>query len=268
MHRLHTPDGTTLSWDQQGSGPPLILIHGSFTDHRTNWAPILPELAQHFTVYAIARRGRGESDATQGHGVEDEARDVAAVIRSVGESVVVVGHSYGAQVALAAVKEAPERVRKLVLYEPPRTHIPDQPTLTRLEAQAETGDWERFAQTFFSQAILVPEEELNELQASEAWPDIVAQSPATRHDIRALPRYRFDPQRFGALSMPVTLQFGTESPSQLWATDDLAAVLPDATLQPLVGQAHEAMMTAPELYAEVLLRDLLGEGEPAGMELS
>lgn len=262
MHRLQTPDGTTISWDQHGSGPPLVLVHGSFTDHRTNWELILPALARQFTVYAIARRGRGESDATQGHSVEDEARDVASVIRSVGQPALVLGHSYGAQVALAAVKEAPERVRKLVLYEPPRTHIPDPSTLDQLETLAEAEDWGQFAYTFFSRAIQVPEEELDELQASDAWPDIVAQAPPTLHDIRALQRYRFDPQHFGSLQMPVTLQVGTESPPDLWVTDDLAAVLPDVTLQPLADQAHEAMMTAPALYAEVLMRNLLNENSP------
>jgi hypothetical protein len=46
------------------------------------------------------------------------------------------------------------------------------------------------------------------------------------------------------------LQLGTESPQLLYATDALAAVLPDVRIEELAGQAHEAMTTAPELYAE------------------
>ena len=63
-----------MSYDKRGSGPPLVLVHGGFSDHETNWAFVMPLLMRQFTVYAVARRGRGETDATEGHGVEDEGR--------------------------------------------------------------------------------------------------------------------------------------------------------------------------------------------------
>jgi alpha-beta hydrolase superfamily lysophospholipase len=65
----------------------LVLVHGSFGDHRTNWEFVKPLFEKQFTVYAIARRGRGETNATQGHRLEDESSDVMAVIRSIGEPV-------------------------------------------------------------------------------------------------------------------------------------------------------------------------------------
>jgi pimeloyl-ACP methyl ester carboxylesterase len=71
--RLLTPQGVTISYDRFGTGPPLMLVHGSFCDHRTNWQFVAPELARHFTVHALARRGRGKTDATAGHSVNDEA---------------------------------------------------------------------------------------------------------------------------------------------------------------------------------------------------
>lgn len=46
-------------------------------------------------------------------------------------------------------------------------------------------------------------------------------------------------------------------------TDALAAVLPDARIDTLAGQAHEGMTTAPELYAEATIRFLLaGPSDP------
>lgn len=33
MERLTTPDGITISYDQGGSGPALVLVHGAFSDH-------------------------------------------------------------------------------------------------------------------------------------------------------------------------------------------------------------------------------------------
>jgi hypothetical protein len=70
-------------------------------------------------------------------------------------------------------------------------------------------------------------------------------------------RYEFDVERYGSLSMPVLLQIGTESPRDLYITDALAAVLPDARIEELAGQAHEGMTTAPEMYAEQVSRFLL-----------
>lgn len=81
MQRIKTPDGTTISFDKYGSGPPLVLVHGGFSDHITNWQECKALLAERFTIYAIARRGRGDSSATEGHSVADEASDVVAVLR-------------------------------------------------------------------------------------------------------------------------------------------------------------------------------------------
>jgi hypothetical protein len=53
------------------------------------------------------------------------------------------------------------------------------------------------------------------------------------------------------------LQIGTESPRHLYATDALAAALPDAWIVSLPGQAHEGMTTAPQMYAESVSRFLL-----------
>jgi pimeloyl-ACP methyl ester carboxylesterase len=67
MQRIPSPAGATVSYDAYGSGPPLVLVHGAFSDHQTNWAFVKPLFETQFTVYAIARRGRGETDATAGH---------------------------------------------------------------------------------------------------------------------------------------------------------------------------------------------------------
>ena len=174
MERIASPTGATVSYDKRGSGPPLVLVHGSFSDHETNWASVMPLLTQRFTVHAVARRGRGETDATEGHGVEDEGRDVAALVEAVGAPVFLLGHSYGAHAALAAAASVPDRVRKLVLYEPPWPGILGEGALARLEGLGESGDWEGFAAAFFRDVLSVPARELDELRATELWPPIVA----------------------------------------------------------------------------------------------
>src|SRR5262245_55937711 len=119
MERIRSAAGVHVSYERHGHGPPLVLVHGSFSDHRGNWQTIRPLLEGRFAMYAIARRGRGETDATLGHGIPDEARDVVAVMEAIAEPVYLLGHSYGAQTALAAAALAPERIRKLIVYEPP-----------------------------------------------------------------------------------------------------------------------------------------------------
>ena len=94
MERLTTPAGITLTYDKSGGGPPLVLVHGAFSDHHTNWEFVKPILQERFTLYAIARRGRGGTDATVGHGLEDEVADVVAVIEAVREPVYLLGHSH------------------------------------------------------------------------------------------------------------------------------------------------------------------------------
>jgi hypothetical protein len=54
----------------------------------------------------------------------------------------------------------------------------------------------------------------------------------------------------------VLLQIGSESPRHLYVTDALASVLPNVQIQELPGQAHEAMTTAPEMYANAVIQFL------------
>ena len=140
-----------------------------------------------FTVYALARRGRGETDGTEGHSLEDESSDVVAVIQSIAEPVFLLGHSYGAQTALAAAAKAPHRVRKLVLYEAAWPRIIGKEALARLEALAQAGRWEDLAVTFFRDTLSVPVDELDELRSAELWPPIVGDAEASLRDLR--PRF-------------------------------------------------------------------------------
>jgi pimeloyl-ACP methyl ester carboxylesterase len=233
---MRSPAGVTMSYERFGKGPPLVLVHGAFSDHRTNWEFVAPLLGAQFTVYAIARRGRGLTSATEGHSIEDEAADLIALIRSIGGLVHLVGHSYGAHVALAAAAQMP----------------------ARLEPLAKGGDWDGFAVTFFRDVLTVPDNELDSLRTSDLWPPIVADAKASLGDMRALNRYRFDAERFRGLSMPVLLQTGSESPRGLYVTDALAGVLPDAHVAELAGQAHEGMTTAPDQYAAAVSAFLRG----------
>jgi pimeloyl-ACP methyl ester carboxylesterase len=139
MQRITSPDGVKVSYEKYGAGPCLVLVHGAFSDHRTNWEFVKPLFENQFTVHAIARRGRGETDATRNHSLEDESRDVVSVIRAIGEPVFLLGHSYGAHTALAAAAHIPHSVRKLVLYEAAWPRIITKEVLAPLETLGQAG---------------------------------------------------------------------------------------------------------------------------------
>lgn len=246
-----------ISYVRYGQGPPLVLVHGGFSNHETNWEFVKSSFEKCFTVYAIARRGRGDTDTTEGHSLEEECHDLTTLIRLIAEPIFLLGHSYGAQVALAAAAQVPELVRKLVLYEPPWPHIIGRVLFEQLEVLAQARRWDDFSTTFFRDGLRVPVSELEELRRTEHWPPIVSDAKASLGDLRALSRYHFDPKRFRDVQVPVLLQVGSESPRDLYVTDALADSLPKVRVEELSGQAHEGMTTAPELYAESVKRFLL-----------
>ena len=110
-------DGTAISVRQSGQGEPLVLVHGTL-DSMSTWSFVEPALSEDFAVTVYDRRGRGGSGDTMPYQFEREVEDLLAVLDSITEPVHVVGHSFGAVVAMKArLSGAP--MRSLVLYEPP-----------------------------------------------------------------------------------------------------------------------------------------------------
>jgi pimeloyl-ACP methyl ester carboxylesterase len=70
MNTLKSKDGTTIAFDEQGDGPPLILVDGAMGTRSSGSKPEIAKLlAQHFTVYSYDRRGRGASGDTKPYAV-------------------------------------------------------------------------------------------------------------------------------------------------------------------------------------------------------
>ncbi len=119
METVTSPDGTAIAFERTGSGPPLVLVHGSgVSDHR-RWeiAGVRAALAEQVTVYALDRRGRGESGDAPDYSLENEVEDVVSVVDTIDEPVTLLGHSYGANIALEASLRT-DAIEKLILYEP------------------------------------------------------------------------------------------------------------------------------------------------------
>jgi pimeloyl-ACP methyl ester carboxylesterase len=109
--------------------PRLVLIHGLVMDsHASFYLSIAPALARHAGVLLYDLRGHGRSEQPPtGYTMADMVADLWGVLDGSGLAatpVVLVGNSYGGQIAMRAASERPERVRALVLIDP-QSGIPD-----------------------------------------------------------------------------------------------------------------------------------------------
>jgi pimeloyl-ACP methyl ester carboxylesterase len=103
----------------QGSGPTLVLVHGTGADKST-WTDVARELSGDFTVVSYDRRGYGESvhDPILDHRIH--ADDLIALIESLNVGKVsVLGWSSGGVLALDAVTRRPDLISQLVVVEAP-----------------------------------------------------------------------------------------------------------------------------------------------------
>jgi pimeloyl-ACP methyl ester carboxylesterase len=258
LHTVRSRDGTTIAAQVSGSGPVLVLVHGTTADH-TRWAPVLRQLAEHFTVYAMDRRGRGDSGDADAYSIRQEFEDVAALVDSIGEPVVLLGHSYGALCSLEAALLT-DNIDRLVLYEPPipvagRFEPPGEPE--KLERLLKEGDKEGVVTTFFIDVVRTSPEDLKLLQSLPNWPSRVAAAHTLPRELRGAADYVFDGARWESMKVPTLLLLGGDSPTQFQAaTKAVDLALPVSRVAVMPGQQHAAMNSGPEMFLDEVLKFL------------
>ena len=134
-------NGLNFHYQQAGSGPDVILIHG-VTGDLSIWflCEAMGVLARSFRVTAFDLRGHGYSDVPRdGYTSADQAGDVLAIMDGLGiERAALVGHSFGAVIATHAAVLYPGRIDGLVLSDP------SFPALRHLENLSRWGHWQNF----------------------------------------------------------------------------------------------------------------------------
>lgn len=248
IDHVTSADGARIGFERLGDGPPLVLVHGGTAD-RTRWAPVVPALAERFSLLVVDRRGRGVSRHEPGpYALEREAEDLVAVVEAAGEGARVLAHSYGGLVALEALRLT-DRVARAVVYEPP-AHTDEAPVFPPEVAglmadQLGRGDTDAALETFFTRVVAVPAAAVEAMRATPLWAvrrDVLAQTFEREGAVVAA--YRFDPARFAHLATPVRLLLGTATAPGLHAsTRAAAAAVPGAELVELPEQGHVAMDT-------------------------
>jgi pimeloyl-ACP methyl ester carboxylesterase len=258
MVKIKSMDGTLIAYLRSGSGPPLLLVHGTTADH-TRWPAVLPAFEEKFTVYAVDRRGRGESGDNEPYTIEREFEDIAAVIDSIHGPVNVLGHSYGALCCLESALLT-ENIAKLILYEPYiHTGIDVYPPgiADRIQALVDAGDRDGAVSTMFREIAGMPEQELEMLRSLSSWKVRVAAAHTIARETRAEEEHKFIPERFRELHVPTLLLLGGESPAFMKrATEVIHEALPNSRIAVMPGQQHIAMNTAPDLFAGEVIKFL------------
>jgi pimeloyl-ACP methyl ester carboxylesterase len=103
-----------LEVERIGDGPPILFVHGDIVGPSLTWRK-QRELAERWTLIIPSRPGFGESPALERNDFEVEAPMFAELLR---DGAHLVGHSYGAVIALLAAAERPDAVRSLTVSEP------------------------------------------------------------------------------------------------------------------------------------------------------
>jgi pimeloyl-ACP methyl ester carboxylesterase len=102
--------------DAQGSGAPVVLVHGSLTTGGEEWEAQRPLAEEGFRLLVVDRRGYGHSPAVDGEDFLRDADDLAALMDG---GAHLVGHSYGGLGVMVAAARRPEATLSLAVLEPP-----------------------------------------------------------------------------------------------------------------------------------------------------
>src|ERR671918_2332493 len=103
-----------LAVERVGEGPPILFVHGDIVGPALTWRK-QRELAERWRLIIPSRPGFGVSPPLERNDFEAEAPLFAELL---GDGAHLVGHSYGAVIALLAATLRPEAVRSLTVSEP------------------------------------------------------------------------------------------------------------------------------------------------------
>jgi pimeloyl-ACP methyl ester carboxylesterase len=261
-------NGAELYYAVRGSGPPLLLIHGTGADSSC-YDELAEGLARDFRVLTYDRRGWSRSPRPAGWvktSIEEQADDAAWLLRATGHApALVFGSSSGGLIALALVLRNPDVVRGAILHEPslftalPRDFVQEQfAEMNGLIEQAVGSRGPRAGHEAFVGALAgarglaaVADAERRERWFANSEFMFAYEFPAM------LLGYRPDPTAITRVRVPMEVMRATESqPINTAAAEWLAAQLRTELL--VAPGSHVAYSIDPDAFADAL-RPLLRE---------
>jgi pimeloyl-ACP methyl ester carboxylesterase len=229
------------------------MVHGAGSA-RWGFDLVRPQLEPRFTVWALDRRGRGDSGDGDGYALDCEVEDVAAVVREAGPWALLFGHSYGGLLTAGAARLLDDLPR-LVLYEAPMGGVlADDAWIDRYEAQLEAGERDRAVAGFLRDVGGYTDGEIEAMRRTQAWEARLEIAHTVPRELRAEHELEGEWLGLRELRPPCLLLVGSRSPE--WArrsTEAFAEAIPACQVHVLEGHGHGAAVSGPELLASEIV---------------
>lgn len=254
-----------IHYEDEGDGPPVLLIHGHTLDQRV-WDAITPGLRQcGCRLIRPDLRGHGRSTRPErGYHASHHAADMRAVLDATGsDRASVVGYSLGGGVALEMALTVPERVGSLVLLSPVLPGRPFEDTFF--------ANLREVARVIRSEGVTAAM--LGPWMDSPLWTGslddpgirakvetIVRDFPGAEYLATERDHVERDwtvPDRLGEIEVPTLVIVGeTEMPGFREFAEEIAAGIPKARLEVLSRLGHLHLLQSPDLVAGKIVEHL------------
>ena len=258
----------TPFYREAGGGPVVVCLHASGSSSR-QWLPLMEYLEPRYHVIAVDTYGSGKSPAWRAKRpltLRDEVALLEPVLARSRQPVMLVGHSYGAAVALIAALEHPEKVHALALYEPTLFSLVDQESPPPNAIDGFRAAFNDTALLFDSgDAPAAGKRFVDYWSGSGTWEQMpearqgqVAASMAGIRDWgHACLREPTPPSAFSWIGAPVLFMTGESSPvSSRTVGSVLTRVLPRVQIIEFEGMGHMGPVTHPDPVNGVISRFL------------
>ena len=284
--RVGADDGVELWTRTAGEGGPVVVCCHGGPGMADYLEPVAASLAGHASVVRWDQRGAGRSGDAGPYSVERFVADLDAVRASTGAaSVLLFGHSWGANLALLYAQAHPERVAGLLYcsgtgleWWPDYSRVHKQRQAERLGHEAGTrlvelrGRDRTDAEDTELRMLYLRSEiaDVDDLQLvgrlfghEVAFPPNLAVNAALNVETRGLAREELV-AACARVSCPVLIVHGGLDPRPLDALASLTAALPAAELQVMDQVGHYPWLDDHEGFAELIARWVEGSTSPAG----
>lgn len=253
---------------EAGSGPGVVCIHSNASSS-AQWRGLMDLLANSNRVFAPDSYGSGKSPdwpSDREISLQNEVSFIEPVLEIAGTPLTLVGHSYGAAVALIAALNNPNRVRALAVYEPTLFAVVDEQgpppngadgirhAVSAAGVALDRGDKDAAAKHF-----------IDFWMGGGSWaatpaqrkPGIADSVVNVRRWAHALFTEQTPVEAFAALDLPVLYMLGGSSPESAHAVARvLIPKLPRVRVVELAGLGHMAPVTHPEVINAEIARFL------------
>jgi pimeloyl-ACP methyl ester carboxylesterase len=260
IKQVNSADGTSIGWRQLGTGPALVVVHGSIATGE-QWLPVAQILAEQYTVMLVDRRGRGLSGDAQDYGLSTEVADLEAVLAAAGAGARLIGHSYGAIMA-AATAAAGADISALVLYEPPLPVNGADPrqraVSSSIAAAVAAGDHDGALSMMLTGRVGMAEADVANLRRTPKWAEMLEGILPLPRELQLIDGLVDDLDRFTTIRQRTLLLKGKETASKyVGVMRFLVENLPTTTLVEIPDQGHFAHVAVPDTVADAV-RTFLG----------